>query len=327
MKRSNEPIRTVALMIVTKDRLRALGNALNAIQKMKVPEGIVLRTIIADNAVPPNAKEIRGLASTAGIAIEYAHEPIRGYASIRNCAVKTALSGTADLLIAIDDDVLVTSTLLENYLKLFDNPKVDVVAGLTRTPNQRSREGERLKKASTENIAFRRWIVDPSGLGLVFDPRLNRIGFEDFSFFEAATAGGAVIVASHKPAITHQDSAEISTGQKTPPESAQSVTVAMARMQGRNEIVAARCIGGLKRATFVFVTKYPVALRRWLVAEIQSAAHTIVRPSRLERTVANRARCRARVLGAIEGFYSDGLDRPSAKLGELVDAGVFTRKV
>jgi len=324
MKRSREPIRTVALMIVTKDRLPALSRALHAIRQMHVPTGITLRIIVADNAMPPNAAEIHAAAAADGLTIEYAHEPVRGYASIRNCAVKSALSGPAELLIAVDDDVLVSTSLLANYLDVFDAQQIDAVAGLTRTPKQRSREGERMKKASTENVAFRRWIVDPEALGLVFDPRLNRIGFEDFSFFECATAAGAIIIASHKPTISHQTSDVAPNDPAASPEAAQRISVTMARMQGRNEIVAARCRGGWGRASYVFITKYPVAMRRWLSAEIQYAADAALKPARIEHAKANRARCRARLQGAIEGFYADGLDRPAARRGELLDAGVFT---
>jgi len=324
MKRSREPIRTVALMIVTKDRLPALARALHAIRQMDVPAGITLRIVVADNATPPNTTEINAAAAAEGLTIEYAHEPVRGYASIRNCAVKTAPSGPADLLIAVDDDVLASRSLLANYLDVFDSHTIDAVAGLTRTSKQRSREGERMKKASTENIAFRRWIVDPDGLGLVFDPRLNRIGFEDFSFFESATAAGAILIASHKPTISHQEIEVASSDPAVSPNDAQRVAVAMARMQGRNEIVAARCLGGWGRASRVFITKYPVAMRRWLSAEIQCAVDAALKPGRIELTKANRSRCRARLQGAIEGFYADGLDRPAARRGELLDAGVFT---
>lgn len=315
----------IAVMVCTKDRPVALRALLGAVAASELPEGVTVQTIVTDNSAEGTRDLITTIAAEAGLPITYAHEPVRGYASVRNRALDVALATRADLFVFIDDDMLPHPDMLARYVEVFEETGVDVVAGLSHQRADRYREGQRLTKSTTQNVAFRRRLIEPgpSGLGLRFDTRLDRLGGEDFDFFTRATAKGVRIIASRRPAAGDQPIEALPEDQRPGPGEARLARMARARMSGRNDIVAARLRGGRGTALFQLVRRYPPMVRRVVSHALKGAAVGIVAPA-ARREHRETARSFAiQIVGAVEGLYRDGLDRPEAKRGRLVPAGVI----
>jgi hypothetical protein len=315
-------------MICTKDRPTALRNALDALSVMARPDSLELRIVITDNSADGQRDAIQTIATAAGVAIEYAHEPIRGYASVRNAALLVALSGPADLMIFIDDDMLPRPDMLQQYCAVFSESGADVVAGLSHQGAAGFREGQRLKKSTTQNVAFGRRLVAPApdGLGLRFDTRLDRLGGEDFDFFTRATMAGAVAIASRRPMAVEQPLEALPEDQRPAPGEDVRARLVRARMDGRNDIVSARLRGGLKAGLLQLGRRYPVMAQRVLGEFVKGHAVGLISREQRAAHSAKAAALASQVIGAIQGLAMDGLDRPEAKRGRLVPAGVFPPK-
>lgn len=316
---------TIALMVCTKDRPTALRALLGAVARSSLPDGQRLRTIVTDNSAKGDRDAIFAIAADAGVAIEYAHEPVRGYASVRNRALDTALSAPADLMVFIDDDMVPRPDMLVRYAEVFAETGADVVAGLSHQKAGGYREGQRLTKSTTQNVAFVRRLVEPPphGLGLRFDPRLDRLGGEDYDFFTRATASGARIIASRRPAAVEQPLEALPDDQRPAPGEARLARMTRARMDGRNDTVAARLRGGRSAAFFQLVRRYPPMLRRIADHSLRSLAIGLVGKARRAEHRETAVALFTQVRGAVEGLHLDGLDRPEAKRGRLVPAGVI----
>lgn len=315
-------VNSFAVMIVTRDRPNALRQSLTSLAGVRRPVGVECHVIVADNSDQSKETAIRALADEASCPILYTYEPRRGYSSVRNAAITKALEIGADVMMFTDDDVAAAPDVIASYLERFATTGADIVAGVCEPGSSKFREGQRVRKASTSNVAFRRRVVASNGLGMRFDPRLNLLGYEDFTFFEIATAKGAVMVRSHKPRVACQPDHHLPAAeQKGHVAEAVSRTV-FARMSGRNDIVAARIAYGWWFALYRLAMRYGPIAQRVLATHVAVAADALAgrdaSANSLERLVAA-----TKLRGAIEGLFLDGFDRPAAKRGLLLPANAI----
>jgi len=309
------PIARVAVLVCTRERMEPLERCLASLAALRLPPCVGLSVAVADNNPGPAETQIREIAAAHALDLRYGHEPERGYSSVRNRAIELGLQAGADLLIFIDDDCTVLPGLLIEHIAAIERYAADVIVGSFEGLAHRAREGSRLTKAGTGNVALRRWLVDKEqGAGLRFDPRLNLLGFEDHEFFRDVTAAGGVIVRSARPLARD----ERSPGFALPAMPAAAKT-AFATMEGRNEIVAARIRGGWPAA----LARLALRMTPQLARAGQIFAHSLVlAASDPARSRAERARARlhfVKVRAALGGLTGSGYDRPASKAGRLIE--------
>lgn len=311
-----EPIRRIAVLVCTRERMEALSRCLASIAQLEMPAGVELAVCVADNNPTQAEPAIRELGAAYGLALYYGYEPKRGYASVRNRAIALALEAGADLLIFIDDDSTVLPTLACEHIAALERHGADVVVGSFVGLEHRAREGQRMTKAGTGNVALRRWIVDPTtGAGTRFDPRLDLLGFEDHEFFRDATRAGGIMVRSARPLASD----ERSPGFGSPSAMSPQARRAFAIMEGRNEIVAARIRHGMGAAVLRFAFRMMPQLARAVAAVAASVALGLRDPGR-GRAQRDMARLHlAKFQAALGGFRGPGYDRPLSKSGRLVE--------
>ena len=119
----------MAVMIITRDRPEELARCLAALSRAAKPDAVELTWVVIDNASPAQEAGIRRLAAAAGLAITYANEPVRGYASPRNRALGVSIAAGADILMFIDDDVAAEPELLVAHLEGLKSAGADVSMG------------------------------------------------------------------------------------------------------------------------------------------------------------------------------------------------------
>lgn len=310
------PIARVAVLICTRERMEALSRCLASVSLLRVPEGVGLEIVVADNNPEPQEAAIRELGATYRMPLHYGHEPERGYSSVRNRAIEIALAAGADLLVFIDDDSTVLPGLVTEHIAAIERHKADVVVGSFEGLEHRAREGQRLTKAGTGNVALRRWLVDrEAGADVRFDPRLNLIGFEDHEFFRDVTAAGGIIVRSARPLARD----ERSPGFASPAPSAPAHTPrTFAIMEGRNEIAAARIRHGWGVALVRFALRMTPQIARGTTAYAQSLLLRLKEPRRADELARRAGLHIAKVCAALGGFTGPAYDRPAAKAGRLI---------
>lgn len=302
------------MLVCTRERMEALSRCLASISLLHAPDGVGLAIVVADNNPEAAEAAIRELGATYRLPLHYAHEPARGYSSVRNRAIDLALETGADLLVFVDDDSTVLPELVAEHIAAIERHKADVVVGSFDGLQHRAQEGRRLTKAGTGNVALRRWLVDrTAGAGLRFDPRLNVIGFEDHEFFRDAGAAGAIIVRSARPLARDERSPGFQAP-PMPPEAQRTFAI----MEGRNEIVAARIRHGSAAALSRLVLRMTPQFARGITAYAESL---LIGARDAERANERRRRARlhfAKVRAALGGFSGPAYDRPTSKVGRLV---------
>jgi len=314
------PVNHVAVMVCTRGRPAELAACLASLANLKLPGDVRLSVCIGDNNDSANPAIAAEPAKTHGLNISYAHQPERGYASVRNSAIDLALQTDAGVLIFIDDDSTAAPDLVTAYLAAFETYPADTVVGRIGGISINAAEGEQMRKAGTGNVAIRRWIVDrQNGYGLRFDERLNLLGFEDFEFFREVVKAGGTIYRSTKaltitllPPCTMGHHANETHGDL-------SDLKAFATMEGRNEIVATRLRHGLWRALARASSRHGTMALQGTLAYLYGVALT---PVSAERGLSRRQMARlrlARAWGAFSGLGRPGFDRPLAKTGQLVE--------
>lgn len=295
------PIRALAVMICTRDRLRLLEPMLTAlrvsIDALAAGRHIPATVVIADNSPAGQQADIEALAARAGLAIRYVHEPRAGYATVRNSALEAALTSGGDVLVFLDDDDLPRPDLLSEHIAVLTDNGLDVVYGGEAGKTRKSRA--LTFKVATNNVAFRSWIVREAGLR--FDERFNFIGYEDYAFFGAAHKHGARMMSSNRPQVVRG---------AQPKEAPLNVRLAVARADGRNRIVMTRLLYGEPRA---FLRMVFYVLSNTLAALGSTLGLRTKQPA---------AVLKQRALGALETVWRHkGLSRQAAKRGEFEEVG------
>jgi succinoglycan biosynthesis protein ExoM len=207
--RSLGPIGSLTLCVCTYNRPKLFLDCIDSIGRLAIPQGFSFRLVVADNN-PESHYELYIGARLRSLPFpwSYAHEPSPGYSNARNKALELALDGPAEILAFVDDDTTVDSDWLSGHLRSYEAFACDVVEGATRRGTARESisrsfvHGAARPTARTANVSFKRWLVDPDGAGLRFDPRFNQTGHEDQAFFSAAHRAGAEIVFSGLPIVS-----------------------------------------------------------------------------------------------------------------------------
>lgn len=252
---SKPPFRpkSVTLMVCTYRREDLLPRFMKSVAALKVPRGVKLHLVLADNN-PENQFDayIGALLKTLPFTSSYGHEPTAGYANARNLALRLALETQAELFAFADDDMELDVGWLEGHLRSHAEFGCDVIGGAIARTGSRHEHGRRFSHGQvcltqgTGNVSFRRWLIAEEGLRLRFDERFNKTGGEDQAFFAAARQGGAVIVFSAWPVI--HDPQSDAEGWIEELENKARVSAVM----HRNRVVRARkeqgLVAGLKQA-------------------------------------------------------------------------------
>ena len=310
----------MAVMITTRDRPEELARCLAALAAATTPPGVELNWVVVDNASPAQEEPIRRLAATAGLAITYANEPVRGYASPRNRALGVSLATGADILLFIDDDVAAEPDLLVAHLEGLKSADADVsMGGQTGRDIGQARRFRKMKVA-TLNVAFRRWLVDPlpdqdGSPGLRFDTRLNLTGFEDHEFFYEAQARGARITRNGAARVTLADSRSSITQKSMTDELVATYLYATAR----NLTYLRRLRHGPRAAwataTYMLAT---LGMRTAINAPLSLAARHIA-PRVAAEARRHVVQDLAYMHGLRHGLVMPGVERAAAKRGEIIE--------
>jgi glycosyltransferase involved in cell wall biosynthesis len=102
---------SIALVVCTFNRARALGRLLSSVLRLHVPADLTWEVVVVDNNSRDQTSEVvRGFA--AGLPLVVASEPTQGKAHALNRAIRTS---SADLLLFCDDDVVLASDWLLAY--------------------------------------------------------------------------------------------------------------------------------------------------------------------------------------------------------------------
>ena len=308
-------IRTAALMICTRDRPLEIADCLASCALLIGPPGLRVVICVADNNDVRQEEAIRSAGAIHGLDLRYGHEPVRGYASVRNCALELALGAGADMAVFIDDDSSADRGLIVAHASAMERYGADAILGRIEGLSQRPKEGRRVWKAGTGNVSMRRWVFDSeNGAGLRFDPRLNLLGFEDWEFFGDLVRRGGVIYQSTEPVSISRPGIDATPTSAARPYAERR---AFAMMEGRNEIATTRIRHGFGAALVKAARRQAPLLLRGLTG-LAGAALAGISGSEKGRARGEVARLRlVRARGGIAGLWRPGFERPLARRGEL----------
>ncbi len=310
------PIRTAALMICTRDRPDEIADCLTACASLIKPAGLSIVICVADNNAEPQEESIRWSGAGNGLDLHYGHEPRRGYASVRNCALDLARAAGADIAIFIDDDSTPDPGLVAEHVDAMLRYGADAILGRIEGLSQRPQEGRRVFKAGTGNVSMRRWVFDPAGAGIRFDDRLNLLGFEDWEFFGDLIRAGGLIFQSTRPVSISRPGVDAAP---TSPDRPYAARRAFAMMEGRNEIAVTRIRHGFSTAAAKALRRHLPLIARGL-SGVVAAKFSTEHGTGVGRLAAETARLRiVRGSAGLAGLWRPGFERPLARRGELVE--------
>ena len=186
-------------------RRKTLADALLSIARLRVPEGVMLRVIVADNDEVASARiRVAALADVFPHELVYVHAPARNISVARNACLEAAMG---NFLAFVDDDETVAEGWLASLLETALATGADAVLGPVRavygpgTPGwMRSADSHstfpvcvrgEIRTGYTCNVLLYR--RSPAVHGRRFDPSLGRSGGEDTDFFTRLHEAGGVI--------------------------------------------------------------------------------------------------------------------------------------
>ena len=177
---------------------------LASIAAQRVPPGLRLRVIVADNDDTPSAKDrVQAAAVEHGLTLAYLHAPARNISVARNACLAVA---RADWLAFIDDDEVAAPDWLAELLACATAEGADAVfgpavaiyppdaprwiSGNDFLSNHPVRRDGRVETGHSCNALIRRAALPP---GLTFRPDLGQTGGEDTEFFFRLGRSGAAL--------------------------------------------------------------------------------------------------------------------------------------
>lgn len=195
-------IRSAALLICTYKRPQTFARLIESVSRLDMPPGLAFEICVADNNADSAWESYIGPA-VGGLPwpVHYGHEAIAGYSSARNEALSLGLATNAEAFLFTDDDMILDPGWLKGHLRSLDELGADVVNGRIHGVRERFAHGASLEKCGAGNVSFRRRLIDPNAMGILFDPAYNKLGMEDQAFFREARAKGAVIRQSEWPLL------------------------------------------------------------------------------------------------------------------------------
>ena len=192
----------VSICIATYRRPEGLSRLLDSLERLKLPMGIQIETIVVDNDCDGSAAAVAQSRSGSLEPIHYCVEPRRSIALTRNRALSKA---SGEWILFIDDDEVADENWIAEYLKLVEREPCDGAFGpvLPRleavvTPwldidtlyaPHRHTTGETLGVGGlyTGNALVRRRLFE----NCRFDPAFGLTGGEDTELFGRMLAAGA----------------------------------------------------------------------------------------------------------------------------------------
>ncbi len=192
----------ISICIATYRRPAGLARLLDSLERLKLPIGTQIETIIVDNDRDASAASVAQSRSGFLEPIHYCVEPHQNIALARNRALSEA---SGEWILFIDDDEVADENLITEYLKLIEREPCDGAFGPTLprleevvTPwldvetfytRRRYATGELLGVGDryTINALIRRQLFDECG----FDPAFGRTGGEDSKLFGCMLRSGA----------------------------------------------------------------------------------------------------------------------------------------
>jgi succinoglycan biosynthesis protein ExoM len=204
MMEKRKPGRTVDICVCT-FRRPYLGETLRSLDRLRVPAGVAVSIIVADNDETPSAEQlIEGVRGTVRFPIRYRHAPARNISLARNACLDES---RADFVAFIDDDEIATPEWLERLLETAGEFDADVVLGPVRALYGEDaptwmRSGDfhstypvvrkqRILTGYTCNVLLR--TASRSVAGRRFDLARGRSGGEDTAYFAKVTNEGGTI--------------------------------------------------------------------------------------------------------------------------------------
>jgi succinoglycan biosynthesis protein ExoM len=186
-------------------RRPAIADTLASLGAQRLPAGVAMRVIVADNDETRAAESfIRAAAQDSGVNLEYVHAPARNISLARNACLDAA---EGDFLAFLDDDETATPDWLSALLAEAGRGGWDAVLGPVKAvygpdaPTWLARGdfhstapvqvGGRILKGYAGNVLIRRSAVEVRGLR--FDLARGRQGGEDDDFFYRLTDSGGTI--------------------------------------------------------------------------------------------------------------------------------------
>jgi succinoglycan biosynthesis protein ExoM len=189
-------------------RRSELEDTLRSVAGLKVPAGVTVKVIVADNDKTPSAKELVGrLRAEVPFEILYVHCPESNISIARNACLD---NGSGDFLAYIDDDATCSAEWLSQLLDAAKETGADAVLGPVRAYYSDDapdwvKQGDfhstrpvwvrgEIRTGYTGNVLLRR--ASPSVWGRRFNSMLGRTGGEDTEYFsELREAGGRIAFA------------------------------------------------------------------------------------------------------------------------------------
>ena len=205
----------VLLAVATYRRPEGLARLLDAVARLRLPDGVTLSVAVIDNS--PEGSALSERFETLPHHLRMIHQPRRGLASARNTALDAALAGEFGWLAFIDDDEVPGPGWLEAHWRALRSSGADASMGavhaayLSPPPAWISAggflemrnfaDGARLRFGATSNTLFS--LRPVRARGLRFDPAYDLSGGEDTAFFDAFRRVSRGIVFS-AAAVVHE---------------------------------------------------------------------------------------------------------------------------
>ncbi len=199
---------SVAVCVCTRRRPKMLRACLDSLIVQVPPESWAITLIVVENDDSPHCVDIiAAVKEKSPYSIKFLNEMDIGIPLARNRAIETAQALGVEWIAFIDDDEVAEADWLARLCGRAEQHGVDVVQGpsvykypsgtpdwLPRRSLPRRENGQILRTASTNNVMFRRALIEEAGLGLRFDLRFRFTGGSDVDFFNRATERGVRIV-------------------------------------------------------------------------------------------------------------------------------------
>lgn len=98
-----------------------------SLQQMRIPDGVSIRIVVADNDETDQAREfIEDAAQSCGLSLIYVHAPARNISIARNACLENA---TSPVIIFVDDDETVSEEWLCAMLETYQKTKAPLILG------------------------------------------------------------------------------------------------------------------------------------------------------------------------------------------------------
>jgi succinoglycan biosynthesis protein ExoM len=183
-----------------------------------------LWVVVVDNSNGGTERDEVAALVRQNAPVSYVHEPRSGIPFARNAALDVALSLDPAWIAFLDDDEVAPLGWLSRLVQVGKLTGADVVHGAvvsaraaevadlaaSWSPSDAPPQGRRTKKAATNNVLFRSWIV-AGPVRLRFDEHMHETGGSDGEFFMRVSDAGARMVRTNDAPVFEERSEERET--------------------------------------------------------------------------------------------------------------------